>query len=68
MIAAHKLTPAIGAELERLVTDALIIYGRRFLENYQRMIGFLTTKARDIKVQDKKAGAVQFTFFMEKRR
>lgn len=71
MLERLKSEPAyasIGTELERIVTDALIVYGRRFLENYQRMVQCLMTKARDIEVKEKKAGAFEFKFYLEKRR
>ena len=59
---------AIGTELERMVTDALIIYGRRFLENYQRTVQFLISKARDIEIKEKPAGAFEFKFYVDKKR
>jgi hypothetical protein len=57
---------AIGAELERQVTDALLVYGRRFLENFVRTVQFLKTKARDIQIKEKGAGAYQFIFHLQK--
>src|SRR5215475_2807894 len=39
MLEHLKADPAfatIAADLERMISDALIVYGRRFLENYQR--------------------------------
>jgi hypothetical protein len=59
---------AIGAELERRITDALIVYGRRYLENFQRTLQFLKSKARDIEIKEKGAGAYEFKFYLEKRR
>jgi hypothetical protein len=65
---AEPAYAAIGAELERQVTDALLVYGRRFLENFVRTLQFLKTKARDIGIRDKGRGAYEFTFFLEKAR
>ena len=59
---------AVGSRLERLISDALIVYGRRFLENYQRMVGFLMNKGRDIEIQEKQSGAFEFKFQLPKRR
>ena len=59
---------AIGAELERRITDALIVYGRRYLENFQRILQFLKSKARDIEIKEKGAGAYQFKFYLDKPR
>lgn len=59
---------AIGTQLERMVSDALIIYGRRFLENYQRTTRLLMTKGRDIEITEKPAGAFQFKFMVPKKR
>jgi hypothetical protein len=69
-IKADSATAGIGAELERMISDALIIYGRRFLENYQRMTSCLMSKGKDIEIREKdiKRGAYQFVFKMEKRR
>jgi hypothetical protein len=64
---AHPPYAAIGTELERVISDALIIYGRRFLENYQRMVKLLTTNGRDIEIIEKPAGAFQFKFMVPKR-
>lgn len=71
MLERLKTQPAyagIGAELERMITDALIVYGRRFLENYQRIVQCLMTKARDIEIKEKDSGAFEFKFYLEKRR
>ena len=59
---------AIGTELERRITDALIVYGRRYLENFQRILQFLKSKARDIEIKEKGAGAYQFKFYLDKQR
>jgi hypothetical protein len=71
MLDRLKADPAftkIGLELEQLIINALIIYGRRFLENYQRMSQCLRTKAREIEIKEKKAGAFEFKFYLEKKR
>jgi hypothetical protein len=65
---AEPAYAAIGAELERKITDALIVYGRRYLENFQRTLQFLKSKARDIEIREKGAGAYEFKFYLEKRR
>lgn len=57
----------IGAKLEQLVSDALVVYGRRFLENYQRMVALLMNKGRDIEIREKKAGAFEFKFQLARR-
>jgi hypothetical protein len=65
---AEPAYAAIGVELERKITDALIVYGRRYLENFQRTLQFLKSKARDIEIREKGAGAYEFKFYLEKRR
>jgi hypothetical protein len=69
--AAGKGDPAytaIGVELERMISNALVVYGRRFLENFVRTLQFLKSKARDIEIKEKGAGAYVFKFYLEKRR
>jgi len=69
-IKANPVFASIGTELERRISDALIVYGRRFLENYSRMVQCLMSGARDITIKEKtndEKGAYEFTFFVEKR-
>ena len=73
MLERIKREPAftmIAVELERVISDALIVYGRRFLENYQRMVQCLMTRGRDIEIKEKGngKGAYEFRFYLEKRR
>lgn len=58
---------AIGTQLERMISDALIVYGRRFLENYQRMTRFLMARGQDIEITKKRSGAFEFKFKLQKR-
>lgn len=64
---AEPASAAIGTQLERMISDALVIYGRRFLENYQRMTSLLMSKGRDIEITRKPAGAFQFKFTRPKK-
>ena len=59
---------SIATELERSIGDALIVYGRRFLENYQRMVQCLMKQGRDITIKDKPKGAYEFRFFLERNK
>jgi hypothetical protein len=67
MLERLKTNPAfaaIGTELEQMIVNALIVYGRRFLENYQRMTKCLQSKGRDIEIKEKKGGAFEFKFYL----
>ena len=64
-IKADPLFAAVARRLEILVVDALLVYGRRFLENYQRMLHCLRQRAPDIEIKEK-VGAFEFTFFGRK--
>jgi len=59
---------SIGNELERRISDALIVYGRAFLENYSRMVQCLMSKGKDIRIEEKNSGsgAYKFIFFLNK--
>src|SRR5246127_595966 len=65
---ADPASAAIGTQLERMISDALIIYGRRFLENYQRMKALLVTKGQDIEITKKSSGAFAFKFQLPRKR
>jgi hypothetical protein len=52
-----------AAKLEKLFIDALLVWGRRFLENHSRVLLFLRKKAPQIELQEKKSGAFTFKFF-----
>ena len=48
---AKDTNPAVRAaiaELEPAIVRALVVYGRRFLENYQRFVSFLKDEADEI--------------------
>lgn len=50
LIEKAKQDPALVAfatELEKTVTDAIVVYGRKFLENYQRIVRFLREEANE---------------------
>jgi|SRR5215469_1186200 len=73
MLERLKNDPAfasIGTELERRISDALIVYGRAFLENYSRMIQCLMSKGKDIRIEEKNSGsgAYKFIFFLDRPR
>jgi hypothetical protein len=52
-----------ATKLEKLFIDALLVWGRRFLENHSRVLLFLRQKAPQIEFQEKKSGAFTFKFF-----
>lgn len=61
---------AIVTDLERRISDALIVYGRAFLENYHRMVQCLMSKGKDIRIEEKESGygAYKMSFFLDKHR
>lgn len=54
---------ATAAKLEKLFVDALLVWGRRFVENYARIGLFLRIKAPQIELIEKGSGAFTFKFF-----
>lgn len=49
-------------KIEKLLIDALFVWGRRFLENYQHALVVIKSKAPHLEVIEKRGGAFELKF------